>query len=57
VQTRFKSERLRAASLKLEDKRMGDPNNRFNLTNPLARSLQEQQCKLRAKPFGHGFEG
>ena len=25
-------------------------NNRFNLTNPLARSLQEQQCKMRAKP-------
>jgi hypothetical protein len=23
----------------------------------LARSLQEQQCKLRAKPFGHGFAG
>jgi hypothetical protein len=27
-------------------------NNRFDLTNPLARNLQEQQCKLRAKPFG-----
>jgi hypothetical protein len=25
-------------------------NNRFNLANPLSRSLQEQQCKLRAKP-------
>jgi len=23
----------------------------------LARNLQEQQCKLRAKPFGHGFAG
>jgi hypothetical protein len=57
VQTRFKSERLRATPLKLEKKRMGDPNNRFNLANPLARSLQEQQCKLRAKPYGHGFEG
>jgi len=32
-------------------------NNRFDLSNPLARSLQEQQCKLRAKPFGHGFAG
>jgi hypothetical protein len=33
------------------------PNNRFDLSNPLARSLQEQQCKLRAKPCGHGFAG
>jgi hypothetical protein len=57
VQTRFKSERLRATPLKLEKKRIGDPNNRFNLANPLARSLQEQQCKLCAKPYGHGFEG
>jgi hypothetical protein len=32
-------------------------NNRFDLSNPLARNLQEQQCKLRAKPFGHGFAG
>jgi len=23
----------------------------------LARNLQEQQCKLRAKPCGHGFAG
>jgi len=29
---------------------MAIANNRFNLTNPLSRSLQEQQCKLRAKP-------
>jgi hypothetical protein len=28
------------------------PNNRFDLSNPLARNLQEQQSKLRAKPFG-----
>jgi hypothetical protein len=34
-----------------------EPNNRFDLSNPLARNLQEQQCKLRAKPFGHGFAG
>jgi hypothetical protein len=32
-------------------------NNRFDLSNPLARNLQEQQSKLRAKPFGHGFAG
>jgi hypothetical protein len=25
-------------------------NNRFDLSNPLSRSLQEQQSKLRAKP-------
>jgi hypothetical protein len=31
VQTRIKSERLRATPLKLEEKRMGDPNNRFDL--------------------------
>jgi hypothetical protein len=32
-------------------------NNRFDLANPLARFLQEQQCKKRAKPYGHGFAG
>jgi hypothetical protein len=26
------------------------PNNRLDLSNPLARNLQEQQSKLRAKP-------
>jgi hypothetical protein len=33
------------------------PNNRFDLSNPLARNLLEQQSKLRAKPYGHGFAG
>jgi hypothetical protein len=32
-------------------------NNRFDLANPLARNLQEQQSKLRAKPYGQGFAG
>jgi hypothetical protein len=33
------------------------PNNRFDLSNTLVRNLQEQQYKLRAKPFWHRFAG